>query len=58
LHADDKHQRWAEESGGRFTCSALPGQKDPAGGVRLILSVGAVSALKGDVHVQTGEPIN
>jgi hypothetical protein len=53
LHAGGKHQRWAEESGGRFTCS-----KDPAGGVRLIISVGAVSALKGDVHVETGEPIN
>jgi hypothetical protein len=48
----EKHQRWAEESGGRFACSALPGEKDPAGGAGLILSVGAVRALKGDVHVQ------
>ena len=34
LHARDKHQRWAEESGGRFLCSALPDEKDPAGGGR------------------------
>ena len=54
LHAGEKHQRWAEESGGRFACSALPGEKDPAGGVGLILSVGAVRALKGDVQVEAG----
>ena len=54
LHVGEKHLRWAEESGGRFACSALPGEKDPAGGVGLILSVGAVRALKGDVQVEAG----
>jgi hypothetical protein len=50
LHVGEKHQRWAEESGGRFACSALPGEKDPAGGVGLILSAGAVRALGCTAH--------
>eukprot|EP01050_Picozoa_sp_SAG11_P000494 SAG11_NODE_15_length_26319_cov_13.810564_19_plen_449_part_00 len=45
MHAAEKHQRWAENSGGRFICPALPGEGDPADVAGLILSLRARKAL-------------
>ena len=54
LHTRTKHERWAEESGGRFLCGALPDDRDPAGGVGMVLSRSAAKALKGEAKVTPG----